>query len=233
MITIPIHAPLSVQRARAQTISSVLSKHGFAPRTESRKDHPGAFAVARYSRGAVNLLVLSLGYRHGQIVEIEGGARARSYPTRGGHSIGGRPSWRLTAYDPPAEAVVDAALAAREPSTELGAFEVAGWRTARPHIRSVKRPRFTTYTRPDGAVVASFHVPTFTPTCDYCSAVHGDHGDAGGWLIKGVGVACDATAHTPGSVVSAFALGLPSGRLFPGWVMPTGAPAAPESGEAP
>ncbi|WP_041540628.1 hypothetical protein [Catenulispora acidiphila] len=117
-----------------------------------------------------------------------------------------------------------AALAARDGSTELGVFEVAGWHVVRPHTSDIKRPRVATYTRPDGAVVASFHVPTFTPSCERCAS-HGDHGDAGGWLVTGLGVVCDASAHTPGSVIAAFAMSLPSSQLFPG--RPSTRPARP------
>ncbi|MBS2545514.1 hypothetical protein KGQ19_01390 [Catenulispora sp. NL8] len=224
------HASLSVQRARAETIGSGLATHGFSKRPESCDDHPGAHAVTRYTRGYVKLLVLSLGMQRGQIVEIAGAPRPRTFPTRGGHAIGARPSWRLTAYDPPAEAILAAALAAGDSAPELGAFEVAGWTAVRPHTSKVSRPRVATYTRPDGAVVASFHMPTFTPSCERC-AEHGDHGDAGGWLVAGLGVTCDATAHTPGSVISAFALALPSARLFPSRIMPKRPGAESEEGK--
>lgn len=198
-------AATSIQLARADTIGRALSVRGWSSEPEPRDLHPGAVNAARWvaplSIGRTDLLVLTLGRLHGQMIELT--REPVSGSLRPGRRRTAFPGWRLTAYDAPASAVIAAALATGI-QDEGPRLEQAGWDVE--HTRDVAgRMRVTGITRPDGAIRVEFYTPTLTPPCQSCA--HPGAADDGGWLVAGPGFNAEATAHTPGAVVSAFALG--------------------------
>lgn len=206
-------AATSVQLARAKVISKALTRTGWTSRRVPDGEHPGAVGAASHVRGGASVLVLTLGGRYGQMVEILADAVPKATADGGRRTIPGRPSWRLTAYDAPAEAVVAAAQAAYAPATEANSRWADGWTVehAPAHARGRNVPnivRATQFIRPDDAVIATFRTPTYSPPCETCAHA-GDLGDAGGWLITGPGFTAEATAHTPTDVIAAFTRALP------------------------
>ena len=207
-------AATSAQVARAEVIGKSLARRGWTYSVEPRTKHPGAHRATVWTPNAtlgVSLLVLTIGGRHGQLAELFGCATSATRADAGGRSRSGRrPSWRLTAYDAPAAALIAAALSAADDPPEAQNLEAAGWKVIRHQADDRRRPALPEFIRPDDAVSAAFRAPTFTPPCERCSHC-GELGDMGGWLITGPGFTADATAHTPESVVTAFALALPGG----------------------
>lgn len=203
----------SEQLARATAISKNLTRRGWRRRLEPVDAHPGAVAATTHARRGIRLLTLTLGERHGQIIEITAKATAGKRAQHARKVRDGKPSWRMTAYNPPTDAVLAAATAAFDGPGDPRQLQNAGWTIEHALVGDVGPQclgmvRSTWFTRPDGAVTASFHVPAYNPPgedCDY----YGELGDAGGWFIGGPGFAADATAHTPTAVVGAFALALP------------------------
>lgn len=202
----------AVQLARADAIGKVLLRRGWLRRAEQPSKHPGAHASTAWQprpAADIQLLILTFGGRRGQMAEILAGPAPNLRPDAGGHLRSGRrPSWRFTAYDAPAQALVAAALTAVDDPSHAPDLESAGWRVERPRYCNIRSPRITTFTRADRAVTARFHNPTYSPPCERCTHF-GDLGDAGGWTITGPGFAVDATAHTPEHVITAFARALP------------------------
>ena len=205
-------AATSVLIARAEVIGKSLTRRGWTSSVEPRTKHPGAHRATVWVPDAapgVSLLILTIGGRQGQLAELLGPATSATRTDAGGRSRSGRrPSWRLTAYDAPAPALIAAALSAADEPPDAQSLEAAGWKVVRHQADDRRRPALPEFIRPDDAVSAAFRAPTFTPPCERCSHC-GEVGDMGGWLITGPGFSADATAHTPGSVVTAFALALP------------------------
>lgn len=215
----------SVQLARAEALGKALTHRGWIVRHESRDKHPGAVEATVYTHRPIEILILTLGGRAGQMVEIT----APNTGLKGGiHRIRDvSKSWRMTAYDAPIEAILGAAAAVLGKAPELSQSELAGWTVEHaPHCEtssdavsdalktempSGRRVRATRFTRRDGAVTATFHLPNYTPPCQSCTH-DGDLGDSGGWLISGPGFTAEATAHIPEAVIAAFAHGLPVPR---------------------
>lgn len=220
-------AATSVQLARAEVLGKALVRRGWTSRREPRAKHPGAIGATTYTRPGLETLILTFGGRHGQMVEITAQA---TYGFRGEGSRrvrAAKPSWRLTAYDAPIAAVLAAATAGVDDPLDSNALESAGWRVE--HALAVKDAdgsmRFnadaslpiavkvlaTRFTRPDGALRATFHLPTYTPPCEHCTH-HGELGGTGGWIVAGPGFTAEATAHIPTSVIGAFVRALPGSR---------------------
>lgn len=208
----------SLQLARAAAIDKALARKGWTARRDSNA-HPGAIVASAHTRHGIRVLILTLGHRHGQMVEIIAEATTGH---RGEHSHrlrDRRPSWRMTAYNPPIEGVLAAAAAAFSDSPDPSPLETGGWmikhapacKVGRASLRVVGATRFI---RPDGAVTATFHIPTYNPPCERCNH-HGEVGDSGGWYIAGLRCTAEATAHTPTTVIAAFALALPGGTHSP------------------
>lgn len=210
-------AATAVQLARAEAVGKALLRQGWLQRAEQPHEHPGSqHSTLWHPRpaGGVSLLILTFGGRRGQMAEILAGPTPNLHPKTGGRLRSGRrPSWRLTAYDAPAQALAAAALTAVDDPSHAPDLESAGWSVERPY-RNIRSQRVTTFTRPDRAVAARFHSPTYSPPCERCTHF-GDLGDAGGWTIAGPGFAVDATAHTPEHVISAFARALPGNAPAP------------------
>jgi len=202
----------SLQLARAEYLAKVLSRHGWTRRRTSSAEHPGAVGAASHACNGIGILILSLGGRHGQIIEIiaEGVRRHRNDGGRRVREVSR--SWRLTAYDPPTAAILSAALTAHEPFQQPNELENAGWTVTHAQRKGGTRgsctPPATRFTRPDGVVTATFHVPTYNPPCEHCDH-HGELGDVGGWIITGPGFTVEATAHVPPGVIGAFVHALP------------------------
>lgn len=205
-------AATSVLIARAEVIGKSLTRRGWTSSVEPRTKHPGTHHATLWVPGAtpgVSLLILTIDGRQGQLAELFGPANSTARADVDGRPRSGRrPSWRLTAYDAPAAALIAAALSAADDPPDAQTLEAAGWTVVRHQADDRRRPALPEFIRPDGAVSAAFRAPTFTPPCERCSHC-GELGDMGGWLITGPGFTADATAHTPGSVVTAFALALP------------------------
>ena len=204
----------NVQLARAATISKALTRRGWTSRLEPNDAHPGAITATAHSRHGLRVLILTLGERHGQMIEITAEATTGQRGERGRQVRDRKPSWRFTAYDPPTEAVLAAAIAAFDNRPDPSPLETAGWTIKQDPARkigptSLRKVRATWFIRPDGAVTASFHLPAYRPPCEHCSH-QGELGDTGGWYITGPGFTAEATAHTPTAVIGAFALALPS-----------------------
>lgn len=202
-----VRATTSVQLARADAIGKALTRQGWTARHETRSDHPGAVAVGSHTRLGTKVLVVTMGARHGQLVEVIGAGVPAGRTPSGGHSTGARPSWRLTAYNPSASAVLAAAAAACTAAHYSGVLETNGWQADRTIKRNIRTPRTTTFTYPGGAVAVTFHVPTFTPPCPSCGPGR-ECGDSGGWIVNGP-CFMEASTHTPESVIAAFVQGLP------------------------
>ena len=215
-------AATSVQLARAEALGKALTHRGWTGRREPEDQHPGAIAATAHTRPGIRVLILTLGGRLGQMIEITAEA-ATGYRGESGRRVRAvKPSWRMTAYDPPFEAILAAATAAGPP--DPNSLETAGWTVEHALARNVDgnalsytadaatpwgaKVRATRFTRPDGALIATFHLPTYTPPCEHCSH-HGELGDTGGWDITGPGFTAEATAHTPPAVISAFTHALP------------------------
>lgn len=208
-------AATSLQLARAETLSKALTRRGWTGRREPQGAHPGAVAAIAHTRRGIRALILTLGGRHGQMIEItaEASIGQRGHGGRRVREV--KPSWRLTAYDPPVQAMLAAATAAVGDASDVSQRQHAGWTIEQAPARKigtnpVRMVRATRFTRPDGVVSATFHVPTYNPPCEHC-AHHGELGDTGGWIITGPGFTAEATAHTPSAVIAAFAHALPGG----------------------
>ena len=208
------HTPTSavVQTARADAIGKALKQTGWSTRPEPRAAHPGAVraevhAAPPNDTAPVRLLVLTLSERRGQIAELTSGAVPPATRRAGGKRRGGRPAWRLTAYNPPQLPVIRAAMAAADGGHGIGPLDLAGWDAANSIAATASaRLLSTTFTCRDRSVTAVFHPAAFTPPA--ASAGYGDLGDAGGWIISGPDSDAEATAHTPAAVIAAFALAL-------------------------
>jgi hypothetical protein len=214
----------SVQLARAEALGKALAHRGWNGRYESTNKHPGAVGSIVRTNPGVEILVLTLGRNAGQMVEItaQGVFSHRGKGCRRVREVS--PSWRMTAYDAPLQAVLAAATAAIDGVPDPSPLELPGWAVERASGRSAgvnamryvteaevplgRKVRATRFTRPDGAVVATFHLPTYTPPCEHCTH-HGELGDVGGWLITGPGLTAEATAHAPTAVIGAFTRALP------------------------
>jgi hypothetical protein len=228
-----------VQTARADAIGKALKQAGWSTRPEPCAAHPGAARAEVHTPPddtvLVRLLVLTLSERRGQIAELTGDAVPSATRRAGGKRRGGRPAWRLTAYNPPQLPVIRAALAAADGRLGIGPLDLAGWDAANSIATTASaRLLSTRFTCRDQSVTAVFHPAAFTPPA--ASAGFGDLGDAGGWIISGPDSDAEATAHTPAAVIAAFALAL-SGHdpVSPG--TPPGEPVrrpgtAPASGRA-
>jgi hypothetical protein len=209
------YAPIATkaQLARAAAIGESLTRSGWTCRREPNDTHPGAIAATAHTRQGMRALILTLGDRHGQMIEITAEATTEQRGERGRQVRDRKPSWRLTAYNPPTQAILAATTAAFDGTPDPTPLETAGWTIRQDPARkaartSLRMVRATWFTRPDGAVTASFHIPTYRPPCEHC-AHHGELGDTGGWYITGPGSTAEATAHTPAAVIGAFALALP------------------------
>lgn len=220
------HTPTSgvVQTARADAIGKALTHRGWTSRREPDNQHPGAISATTYARPGIRTLILTLGGRHGQMIEIIAEA-ATGYRGQAGRRVREvKPSWRLTAYDAPIEAVLAAATAALDDPQDASPLVPAGWTVEHALVRKdgsgampytadaavswSAKVRASRFTRPDGAVIAVFHVPSYTPPCEHCTH-HGELGDTGGWDITGPGFTAEATAHTPAAVIGALTRALP------------------------
>ena len=213
----------SVQLARAEALGKALTLRGWNGRLEPQDEHPGAVAASVHTRLGICLLILTLGRRHGQMVEITAGTSTGQRGEGGRRVREVKRSWRMTAYDPPTQAVLAAATATFDHKS--GPLEFAGWTVEHALARKVggnamsyttdaavlrgAKVRATRFTRSDGAVLATFHIPTYNPPCEHCTH-HGELGDTGGWIITGPGFAAEATAHTPPVVIDAFTRALPA-----------------------
>lgn len=208
-------AATSVQLTRAEKIRRTLIGNGWTSSREPRDKHPGAVAAIRHQRLNHEVLILTLGGAHGQIVEITADTVA-AVRTDGARKIRDiTPSWRLTAYDPPVAATLAAIEALHDRQRYPAALTGAGWDVE--YIPAPDRPagsarpaHATCFTRPDGVVRATFCYPTYTPPCESCPHAR-DLGDIGGWLITGPGFTAEASTHTPSAVITAFATSLPGG----------------------
>jgi hypothetical protein len=208
-------APTNMQLARAESLGKALAHRGWAVRRESLAHHPGAIGATLHARGGIEILVLSLGAHRGQMIEItaESVVGYRREGNNRHQARDARPSWRLTTYDPPIKTILAIGIAACSGAREPTPLERAGWTAgyARPHAvdsNSSHVVRATRFTRPDGAVSATFHLPAYNPPCERCDH-SGELGDAGGWMITGPGFMAEATAHTPPGVIGAFVHALP------------------------
>ena len=229
----------SVQLARAEALGKALTHRGWTSRSEPKDKHPAAVTATVHRRSDLRTLVLTLGGRHGQMIEItaEAGSGRRGQGGRRVRAV--KPSWRLTAYDAPIKAVLAAATAAFDDPLDSNPLESAGWTiehalvrkdrsSATPYTAEAATPwgvkvRATRFTRPDGALIATFHLPTYTPPCEHCTH-HGELGDTGGWNIIGPGFTAEATAHTPTAVIGAFTRALPCDRQEKPTATPNEAP---------
>ena len=216
--------PTSVQLARAAVISKTLTRRGWTCRPEPNEAHPGAITATVHARHNVRVLVLTLGERHGQMIEITAKATTGQRGERGRQVRDMKPSWRLTAYSPPPAAVLAAVTATFDTRPNPSPLEAVGWTVKHVRVRdsgagSLRMVRATCFSRPDGAVSASFHIPTYKPPCEHCEH-HGELGDTGGWHITGPGFTAEATAHTPTAVITAFALALPDDSAHPAATTP-------------
>lgn len=235
-------AATSVQLARADALGKALTHRGWTSRSEPKDKHPGAVAATVYRRTGVRALVLTLGGRHGQMIEItaEAGSGHRGEGGRRVRAV--KPSWRLTAYDAPTKAVLAAATAVFDDPMDSNPLESAGWTIEHARVRNdgssamsytadaampwAAKVRATRFTRPDGALIATFHLPTYTPPCERCTH-HGELGSAGGWDITGPGFTAEATAHTPAAVIGAFTCALPGDYKDQPTATPNEAPVEP------
>jgi len=219
-------AATSLHLARAEALGKALAHRGFTGRREPQDTHPGVIAATAHSRCGIRVLILTLGGRHGQMIEITAEATA-GYREQAGRRVREvKPSWRLTAYDAPIEAIIAAATAAFGDPAGPSPLEGAGWTVEHALARNVgsnamsytahatvppgTKVRASRFTRPDGAVSATFHIPAYTPPCERCDH-HRELGDTGGWDITGPGFTAEATAHTPAAVIGALVRALPGG----------------------
>ncbi|MEY9859777.1 hypothetical protein ABH935_005410 [Catenulispora sp. GAS73] len=227
----------SVQLARAEALGKALAHRGWNSRHESTSKHPGAVGSIVRTHPDIEILILTLGGTAGQMVEItaQGVSGHRGTGFRRVREVS--PSWRMTAYDAPIQAILAAATAATASAPDPNPLELPEWTIERATRRSAGdnavryaaglevplggRVRATRFTRPDSAVVVTFHLPTYTPPCEHCTH-HGDLGDIGGWLITGPGLTAEATAHTPAAVISAFTRALPGHALARPTATPNG-----------
>ena len=232
----------SVQLARAEALGKALTHRGWTSRSEPKDKHPGAVTATVHRRSGIRTLVLTLGGRHGQMFEIT--AEAGSGPRgQGGRRVrAAKTSWRLTAYDTPIEAVLAAATAAFDDPLDSNPLGSAGWTIEHALVCKNRsgatqytadaatpwgvRVRATRFTRPDGALIATFYLPTYAPPCEHCTH-HGELGDTGGWNITGPGFTAEATAHTPTAVIGAFTRALPGDRQGKPTTTPNEAPVKP------
>jgi hypothetical protein len=218
----------SVQLARAEALGKALTRYGWTSCREPQDEHPGAVAATAYTRLGVRALVLTLGGRRGQMIEVTaesscGYRREASRRARGLETF-----WRLTAYDPPTEAILAAAIAPFDGLPAGNPLDLAGWTieralahklgssamsytytytyTAKAAVPLGAKFCATRFTRPDGVVTATFHIPTYIPPCEHCP------GDTGGWIITGPGFVAETTAHIPVAVIGAFIRALPGDR---------------------
>jgi len=214
----------SVQLARAEALAKALTHRGWNGRYESTNKHPGAVGSIVRTHPGAEVLILTLGRNAGQMVEItaQGVSGHRGTGFRRVREVSA--SWRMTAYDAPIQAVLAAATAAIDSVPDPNPLALPGWTVERatgrsagdngvryatgPEVPLGGKVRATRFTRPDGAVVVTFHLPTYTPPCEHCTH-HGELGDIGGWLITGPGLTAEATAHAPTAVISAFTRALP------------------------
>ena len=219
-------AATNQQLARAEALGKALAHRGFTGRREPQDTHPGAIAATAYTRSGIRVLILTLGGRHGQMIEITAEATTGYRGEAGRRVREVKPSWRLTAYDAPTEAITTAATAAFGDPADPSPLEGAGWTVEHALARNVGRNamsytaetavppsmkvRATRFTRPDGMVCATFHIPTYTPPCEHCDH-HRELGDTGGWDITGPGFTAEATAHTPAAGIGALVRALASG----------------------
>lgn len=203
-----------VQTARADAIGKALKQAGWSTQPEPCSAHPGAVRAEVHTppndTAPVRLLILTLSERRGQIAELTGDAVPSAPRRAGGKQRGGRPAWRLTAYNPPQLPVIRAALAAADGGHGIGPLDLAGWDAANSIATTASaRLLSTTFTCRDRSVTAVFHPAAHTPpAASAASASCGDLGNAGGWLISGPDSDAEATAHTPAGVIAAFALAL-------------------------
>lgn len=214
----PTPSATTAQLVRAHAIGEALKQRGWNARPEPAQSHPGAVGASRCTvvrpTGEISLLTLSLG-ELGQMAELTGDPASAARPA-GGRRRSGAPAWRLTAYDPPAHAVVTAAFAAAGSIEIPWRLNEAGWDVE--HTRDpAGHLRITGFTRPDGTVRTEFHAPTLTPRCKTCE--HPGSARDGGWLVTGPGFTAEASVHTPEPVITAFALALPG--FIPAVPMPT------------
>lgn len=220
------HTPAAtrVQLARAEALGKVLTHRGWTSRHEPHDKHPGAIGATTHTRPGIRVLILTFGGRRGQMIEITAEA-ATGYRGETGRRVRAvKPSWRMTAYDPPVEAILAAATAAADDPLDPNPLGTTGWTVEHALARNINdsapsytaytttpwraKVRATRFTRPDGALIVTFHVPTYTPPCEHCDH-HGELGSTGGWDITGPGFTAEATAHTPPAVISAFTHALP------------------------
>ncbi|WP_194925815.1 hypothetical protein [Catenulispora pinisilvae] len=217
-------AATSLQLARAEALGKALTHHGWTGRREPQDKHPGAIGATAHARSGVRTLILTLGGHRGQMIEITAEATTGYRGAAGRRVREVKPSWRLTAYDAPTDAILAAATAALDKRPGPNPLEYVGWTVEHALTRNVDgsappypadaatpkrtKVRATRFIRPDGSLIATFHVPTYTPPCERCSH-HGELGDTGGWNIIGPGFTVEATAHTPGPVIGAFTRALP------------------------
>ncbi|MEZ0107928.1 hypothetical protein ABH920_001920 [Catenulispora sp. EB89] len=132
------------------------------------------------------------------VTEPNGGAKLAEFiyePTRGtGKGSSGAPCfWRMSIFDAPASAILAAARVAitdeHGPTFNTATYE--GWEACSTHTASGHLAS-TTFVHPTGQVAASYHYPDVP-------------GECGAWLIYGPVCYADATGHTPGPVIRAFA----------------------------
>lgn len=202
----------NVQAVHA-ALGKELTRRGWTSHHEPNDAHPGATTATTHIRHGIRVLILSLRGRHGQMIEIT------AAPTTGSRRQDGRrvrdssPSWRLTAYAPPTEAILAAAMTATTDSHSPGLLESLGWSITHAANTEVggnafRGVRATRFTSPGKTVTATFYTPSYTPPCEHCTH-YGELGDTGGWDISGSGFTAEATAHTPAPVIEAFLRALP------------------------
>lgn len=181
--------------AQRAVLTEALTLSGWTAKRTPARQYPHLPKVVELvpPPGSMQLKLLLVSYPHsdGQLAELI--AEPTRLAAKGGRGM--RPSWRLSAFDAPATAVLAAAKAAAE-EANVPTLDVAGWEISNAYSVAGQLTA-TCFTDPQSGVDATFHFPMSA-------------GDCGGWLINGTRCYADASAHVPGAVIHALATGLNS-----------------------